>query len=91
MKRIQSKDVQTLTIRSGMVAGHLREKVPAGSPTLPRTCSRQVRRASVTASNPEECYSRVITAPFLDDVITRFSIQGMSIVPSVLIAKLRCI
>ena len=81
-------------------ADHLREKVHAGPPTLPRTCSRQVRRANVTASNSEEYYRRVITAPFLDEVNahihidTRFSdlqkktIQGMSIVPSVLIVNM---
>ena len=76
-------------------ADHLREKVRAGPPTLPCTCSCQVGRANVIASNPEEYYRWVTTAPCLDEVNahidTRFSdleIQGMSIVPPVVIENM---
>ena len=79
-------------------ADHLREKVHAGPPTLPCTCSCQVGRANVIASNPEEYYRWVTTAPCLAEVNahidTRFSdlqkkaIQGMSIVPLVVIENM---
>ena len=107
MKWIQSKGccktyvvILTLIIRSGMVmlTIFMRRFMLDLPAILHRTSSHQVERVYMTASNPEEYYRRVITAPFLDEVIahidTRFldlqnkAIEGISIVPSVLIANM---
>ena len=63
----------------------------------PRTCRRQCNRPNQPADNPSEYYKRSITIPFLDhlnnelqqrfDTSNMVAYQGLSIVPSKLIAS----
>ena len=72
----------------------LGQKINASEPQIPRRCSVQRSRSNTPAETPVEYYCRIISIPFLDTMLshleTRFSdiqqksIDGMKIVPSVL-------
>ena len=78
-------------------AVNLGQKVNAPEPQLPRQCAVQRGRSNTPGDTPEEYYRRTISIPFLDKLLShlesRFSdiqqkaIDGMKIVPSVLMDK----
>ena len=76
------------------IAVALGDKVNASVPDLPRRCNRQTSRSNTPGDTPEVYYRRVVSSPFLDELIahlqSRFSdiqqkaVMGLRIVPSVI-------
>ena len=90
-------------VRKNMVSKHrtwhetaitLGEKVNASQPQLPRRCSVQTSRSNTPGETPEVYYRRIVSIPFLDELLShldyRFSeiqekaLIGMKLVPTVL-------
>ena len=73
----------------------LGQKVRAPEPQLPRRCSVQTARSNMPGDTPEVYYRRILSIPFLDELIShlesRFSgiqqkaLEGMSLAPTVLV------
>ena len=73
------------------------QKVNTSAPDLPRHCSRQSSRNNTSADSPEVYYKRVISIPFLDELIAHLqscfsdiqqkAMTSMRLVPSVLMDK----
>ena len=76
---------------------NLGQKLNASEPQLPRLCAVQQHRSNTPGDTPEEYYCHTISIPFLDTLLShlesRFSdiqqksVNGMKIVPSVLMVK----